>query len=211
MGDIKRSFSYADIKRQRFNVLELDKHWKEHLGTPELNSSIFICGASGEGKTNYVMQLVKAIAPVQKVLYDSAEEGMRFGFREAMENNGMAAVAGKVQYCSEGYNDLRLRLRRKRQPKVVVIDSAQYFFRGLNIKHYFDLLDEFNDTLFIFISHASGNEPKGKIADDIKFHSDIKILVKDYEAIIQTSRVGGGKSHIIWEKGYRDRKMILTD
>ena len=102
------------------------------------------------------------------------------------------------------------RLSRKRQPKVVLIDSLQYFFRGKRLKDYFWLLDKFPNTLFIFIAHAmKSGMIKGNLAADIMYHSDCKIYVKDFVANIQTSRYGGSKPFIIYKKGFEDRQLKL--
>ncbi len=56
---------------------------------------------------------------------------------------------------------------------------------------------------------TTGKRKKGKLADDIRYHSDIKIHVKDFVAEVQTSRFGGGKPYVIWEQGMRERELKL--
>jgi len=208
---IKKAFTYSDIAKRNFKTLDFQDAWLEHIGKPERTGSWIIWGGSGNGKTSYVLQLVRYLCSFERVHYNTLEEGMRESFKLALERNNIKSVASKFTFQSENYEQLVSRLSRKRMPKIVVIDSLQYFFRKKNASHYFDLLARFPDTIFIFISHARGSEPKGELADDIRYNSDVKIYVKDFVAEIKTSRFGGDKPFTIWEQGYNDRQLKLLN
>ena len=208
---IKKAYTYTDIERKKFKTLDFKDVWLEHIGKPERSGSWIIWGSSGHGKTSYTLQLVKYLCQFERVHYNTLEEGMRESFKLALKDNNMKSVASKFTFQSETFEELTKRLSRKRMPKIVIIDSLQYFFRKRNIESYFKLLQDFQDTIFIFISHARGNEPKGELADDIRYHSDVKIYVRDFVAEVRTSRFGGREPYIIWQEGSDKRQLKLLN
>ncbi|MBI9064818.1 MAG: hypothetical protein JEZ14_22725 [Marinilabiliaceae bacterium] len=208
--EVPKAYSWGDIAKKNFKTLDFDGEWLEHLGAPELSGSWTAWGHSGNGKTAYVLQLAKYLTQFTRVHYNTLEEGMRKSFKLALERSNIKSVPkGKFGFQAESYDALVRRLDKKRSANFIVIDSTQYFFRGMSIKHYFELLDHFPNKLFFFVGHAQGAAPKGKLADDIRYHSDIKIHVKDFVAEVQTSRFGGGKPYVVWEQGMRERELQL--
>jgi predicted ATP-dependent serine protease len=212
MIKVPRAYSYEDIERIKFKTVKIDEEWKEHLGEPQLgNSHWLVYGGSGQGKTSYVLQAVKQICVnSQKVHYNTSEEGMKKGFKMALKRNNMKGVPG-FNYHKENIVELTARLSRQRQPKIVVIDSVQYFFRKKRSEHYFDFISQFQDTTFIWISGADGKKPKGKIADDIYYDADIVINVTDYQAVIEKNRFEAYEPRIIWQQGYNEKKFKLLE
>lgn len=208
---IQRAYTLEDIERITFKEIQIDEDWKPHLGEPQLgNSHWLIYGASGHGKTSYVLQVVKMIClNGQKVHYNSGEEGLKKSFKMALKRNNLTSVRSSFKYQKETYPELTERLKRKRQAKIVVIDSTQYFFRGYQAKHYFEFINQHQDTTFIWISGADGKKPKGKIAEDIYYDADIVIRVENFEAIVEKNRFEANENRIIYQQGYNDRNLIL--
>ena len=208
---IQKAYSYTDIAKRNFKMLELEGEWKQHLGNMERSGSVLVLGDSGDGKTTYALQMTKAIAPNERVLYNSAEEGIRASFKRSLMLNNMKAVATRFKYVKEGYDELFERLKMKRQPKVVIIDSAQYFFRGKSIKDYFELIETYYDTLFIFISHIKKGMPKGAVANEIYWDCQNRILVSDFKAHIMKSRCGADETtpYTINQQKADERQMKL--
>ena len=108
----------------------------------------------------------------------------------------------------ESLKDLRLRLSKKQSPDVVVVDSVHYWL-GLKMSDYINLRNDYPDKLFIFVSHEKGGQPDGKLAQKIRYDSDIKIRVEGYKAFVTTryevaERGEGGADFIIWEQGAQD-------
>lgn len=212
MAKVPRAYSYEDIERIKFKTIKIDDEWKDHLGEPQLgNSHWLVYGGSGQGKTSYVLQVVKQICMnSQKAHYNTSEEGMKKGFQMALKRNNMKGVPG-FNYHQENVTQLTARLSRQRQAKIVVIDSVQYFFRKMRTEHYFDFISKFQDTTFIWISGADGNKPKGQIANDIYFDADIVIKVENYQAIIEKNRFEAYEPRIIWQEGYNKRQVKLLE
>ena len=206
---LDRAYTYSDIEKRKFNTLDFQGKWLEHIGTPERKESWIIYGLSGQGKTSYAMQLAKYLTQFERVHYNTLEEGMGLSFKLAMERVNMKAVGNKFTYKKESYDKLVERLSKKRMPKIVIIDSLQYFFHDRKKtaqEDYFSLMEKFPTTLFIFISHATGNVPRDSLGVTVKFHSDVKIHVHGFVASSSGdhagTRYGGKEPMIISEEKY---------
>jgi predicted ATP-dependent serine protease len=210
MIKVPRAYSYEDSEKIKFKTIKITDEWKKHLGEPQQgNSHWLVYGGSGQGKTSYVLQVVKQICSNnQKVHYNTSEEGMKKGFQMALRRNNMKGVKG-FNYHQETMPELTARLSRKRQAKIVVIDSVQYFFRKMRSEHYFEFIRQFQDTTFIWISGADGKKPKGKIADDIYYDADIVVNVTDYNAVVEKNRFEAYEPRVIWQEGYNERKSKI--
>ena len=67
------------------------------------------------------------------------------------------------------------RLERRKSPDIIVIDSLQY--STLNMVTTKDLTTSFPNKLFIFISHADGQNPAGRSAKSVLYDADLKLRV----------------------------------
>lgn len=196
---MKRALTITDIRKYKAKTYLLDNGLDLALGEVELTGSWIVWGGSANGKTRFALQLAKALAKHVRVAYDSLEEGLSLSMRHAIEDVGFSDVKRNfVLLDGESVGDLKERLRKQRSPKVVIIDSLQY--TGLTYNEYKKLRDEFRQKLFIFISHADGSNPKGAVADSVKYDAFVKIFVEGYRAYPQ-SRYGGGEEYTIWEEG----------
>lgn len=195
---MKKSFSLSDIRNYKPKAVEFDGMWRDSIGDPELKGSWIIWGPSGNGKTSFAMQLAMYFTKFTKVIYDSIEEGMSMSIQTAIRR---ISVDTESKYRFNlldkvSIKDLRAILSKQRSARVVVIDSIQY--TGLNHMAYKALRDDFPNKLFIFVSHAEGNEPKGDLAKSVKYDAFVKILVSNFVAY-PMSRYGGGEPFIIYE------------
>lgn len=197
---IQRAVSVDEITRKKFIDLVLPPNFKSLLGSPERSGIWIIWGESFNGKTGFSMQLAKALTLSGKVFYNTLEEGARKSMQNAVVQQNMQEVKQRFMIGNrEGIDDLKERLRRKKSPDIIFIDSLQY--TGLNKKEYKALKEEFHNKLIIFISHADGKNPEGSLAKFVKYDADVKIRVEGYKAMC-LSRLGGDKKpYIIWEQG----------
>jgi hypothetical protein len=206
---VKKAYSYSDIDKIKFIEIRISEEWKAHLGEPQLgNSHWLIFGESGQGKTNYALQVAKELCANHKIHYNTKEEGLKKSFQLSLKRNNMKGV-NNFNYQSEDLEELTSRLERKRQAKIVIIDSVQYFFRGKRSKDYFDFIEKFENTTFIWISGADGKMPKGKVAEDIYYDADIVVNVKDFIATVLKNRFEAYEPRIIWEQGANERQFKL--
>ncbi len=186
-----------DKKRPR---IEFTDQWKDSMGCPQSNAVIFIWGNSGNGKTRFIVQFLKYLCKhVAKVLLDSLEEGDSDSLALAFRQEDMHEVDGKLHILdAEPLDHLCIRLKKKKQAQVVVIDSWQYTQK--DYAYYQMMKETFKKKMLIINSHAAGNRPKGSAADSIRYDAMIKIHVVGFVAKV-LSRYGGQKPYIIWEEG----------
>lgn len=196
---LNRAISVSQLERMTFNELPFEGDFLQLIGEPEISGSWLIWGDSGNGKTRFALQLCKYLANFCRVAYNSMEEGASKSMKKAFREVGMREVKRRVILLdNEPVNELKERLRKRRSPDVVVLDSIQY--SGLNYRDYVALRGEFTNKLFILISHADGKNPAGRTAKSIRYDAFVKIRVEGYRAFA-LSRYGGGTPYTIWEKG----------
>ncbi len=196
---LNRAISVSQLEAMTFNELPFEGDWHELIGNPELSGSWLIWGDSGNGKTRFALQLCKYLAKFCRVAYNSMEEGASKSMKKAFREVGMNEVkCAVILLDNEPIDELKVRLRRRRSPDVVVIDSIQY--SGLNYRDYVALRAEFKNKLFILISHADGKNPAGRTAKSIRYDAFVKIRIEGYRAFA-LSRYGGGKPYTIWKEG----------
>lgn len=198
---LKRALTVKDIREYQPHVLDFEGQWLSAIGKPELTGSWIVWGNSANGKTRFALQLAKYMARFVRVAYNSLEEGLSLSMKTAIADVGMGDPETKRNFIlldKEPINELVVRLKRQRSPRVVIIDSLQY--TGLTYAEYKRLRDTFRNKLFVFISHADGREPTGNVGRSVKYDAFVKIYVEGYKAVPQ-SRFGGGGEYVIWEKG----------
>lgn len=196
-----RAASLDQVLRTRFKVLPFEGEWKDSIGCPELTGSWIVWGNSGNGKTRFALQLCKYLCQFGRVAYDSLEEGVSVSLVKAIKETHMMEVRRKfVVLDKEPIDQLTERLEKPKSPDIVCVDSLQY--TGMSYEQYKALKERFPKKLFIWISHAEGMLPEGRVAKKVRFDSNVKVFVQAYRAE-PVSRYGGGKPYIIWEEGYR--------
>ena len=171
------------------------------MGRPAKSGTWIVWGHSGNGKTSFVMQLAKYLCKFEKVIYDSLEESTGLSVQKSLRRHGMADVARRfIILDREPIEQLSERLRRKKSPGVVIVDSFQY--SGLSYVSYKKLKEEHSGKLFIFISHAEGSRREGRAAKKVEYDADIKIFVEGFKASCKSRFMDRpGVPFIIWEEG----------
>jgi len=188
-------------KNYRF-LKDLPEPITDSFGKLVDNFIMIVWGMSGNGKSNFIMQFLKAIMPYGKVLYVALEEGFEATTQmTALRQLDEKEHGGKIEFADHEmtYDELWKKLEKKKSPRFIVIDSIQYW--KINYEQYKRLKEKFAKKSFIFISHASGKLPKGKTAEDIMYDAGIKTRIEGYVCTTVISRYGGNKPYVIWEEG----------
>lgn len=162
---------------------------------------MFVHGPSGHGKSRLVMMFLKMLMDFGDVMYISPEEGHRRTMQKSAQDNlNEKEHSGKITFWDEKmtYEQLLIKLKKKKSPKYIVIDSLQYW--NINKAQYQYLKENFPNKGFIIISHAAGKKPMGKLAIDIEYDMDIKVRVEGCVAFVR-ARGNGLRHFIIWEEG----------
>ncbi len=187
-------------------MVEFEGEWKASFGKPELKGVWLVYGASGSGKTTFLMKLAKYLTNFGRVAYDSLEQGISLSLQTAWKRVGMHEAGNKiVLWDREGVADIRVRLKKRRSPSVVIIDSLPYL-HGFNFRELTRLKEQFPNVLFVFIAHEKKGEPEGSLARRIKYDAEIKIHVQGFQAFVTTryevkEKGEGGQPFVIWEEG----------
>ena len=193
---MKKALSMTDLMRMNRKVYDFEGEWKEAFGQPEQNGVWFIWGRSGNGKTSFVLQLCKELTRYGKVAYDSLEEGSSLTMQNALVRVGMADVGRRFILLNESLKELDTRLKRRRSPDIVVVDSFQY--AHIDLKQYEEFIEQHKNKLIIFVSQADGLKPWGRTAQSAMYSASLKIWVEGYRAISKGRYRGNLGYYTIW-------------
>lgn len=187
------------------DVPEMEQKWKDALGDLKLGFRLIVWGESGNGKSNFVMQMcAQLLTSLGTGLYLSLEERQGPTMQRLIERYIPEAQRPALKFPNRHptYAELMAFLKRPRSPQWVVVDSVQYF-DFVSEKRYKAMEEAFPNKCFIFVSHAKGRQPDGRVADKIRYDAGIKVFVRKDIAYIQHSRYGGHTNFVIWEPGAR--------
>lgn len=204
-----RAISNRNILDAKFQTADFTGEWLASFGRPALSGIWMIYGASGSGKTTFILQLCKYLTNFGKVAYDSLEQGFSLSMQIAWRRVHMEDVGDRIVLLDkEQQQPLRMRLKKRKSPDIVVIDSVKYVL-GFKLSDLMSLKHDFPDKLFIFIAHEKNGEPDGAVSGAIKYDADIKIRTEGYKAFVTTryedaEHGEGGADFIIWEKGAKE-------
>lgn len=190
----------AKLNKKRYKYLEnTSEKWNDSFGKVDENFIAIIWGSSANGKSSFTMDLVNDLTKFGSVLYVSLEEGHSLSLKSNVLRH-LDAGNKNIRFADHQmtYDGLVEYLSKKRTPKVVIIDSLQYF--AIDYHKYKHLKETFHNKSFLFVSHANGKLPDGKTASKIMYDAGIKIRVEGFIAFV-ASRYGGNKNYVIWEEG----------
>lgn len=184
---MKRALTYNEIVAQVFEEIPFTGKWQKFLGNPSFGNMWFIYADSANGKSSLVMQLLLELGNMgdkgKKILYNALEEYRTKSFQDRVKLFNMADIKGKFHVVKETIEELRIRLKKKNAPDIVVIDSIQYL--RVRKEKFFDFLEEFPDVTFIVISQSENGKPRGSLAVDCSFEAYIKIYVDQFMAYMK--------------------------
>lgn len=199
---MKKALSIYQVLNGKHRTFNFSGEWQDVFGSPATSGTWLIWGQSFNGKTSFVLQLAKYLCSFEKVVIDSLEEGVGESMKMALVRNKMEEVARKV-ILLDGLTipDLITYLGAHKSPNIVIVDSLQY--ADLTYKDYKSLKQQFPNKLFIFVSHAEGKLPDGRLANKIRYDAMCKIRIEGYRAFVNSRfKDGSGENYIsIWDEG----------
>lgn len=196
--------SAKKLVKKDFKTIGLSDEWKQYLGEVATSFEMIIWGPSYSGKSSFINEFVAELARVTKsVLLVNLEEGFSKTSKDKALRSRLAEIGG-IRFANHEttYPKLVEYLQKPRSPKVIVIDSLQYF--AMTYIEYKKLKEMFPRKTFIFISHADGKLPDGKTGKKIRYDVGIKVYVQWFIAFVE-SRYGGSKNFVIWEEGAKKK------
>jgi len=202
MTRLKRAYSVSNVLNKKFKTMDFTAEWKSSFGCPSKEFSALVWGDSGNGKTDLMIQMAKYLCNFGRVAYNSMEEGVSHTFQMALERHYLQGVESKfILLDREPWDDMVERMSRHKSPDFLIVDSVQY--TGITKKQYKELkeLMKQKGKGLLFLSHAQGKNPKGALADFIRYDVDLKVWVEGFKAFPAGRLNGGGKPFTIWQKG----------
>lgn len=196
---IKRGYTVFNILEKKFNPMEFSGEWEQSLGTPDKAFSAIIWGGSSHGKTEFALQFAKYLTNFGRVAYDSLEQGLSATMQQAISRNYMQECGSRFLLLDrEPFEDILKRFKRHKAPDFLMIDSVQYL--RISKSQYYELKELFSYKKkgLILISQAKGKEPKGALADDIRYDVDLKLWVEGFRMFPEGRLNGGGDYYTIW-------------
>lgn len=199
MSRINRAYTISNILTKKFSPLKFSGDWEASLGRPDKAFSALIWGDSSSGKTEFAIQFAKYLSNFGKVAYNSLEQGLSATMQDAISRNYMQECEGRfVLLDKEPIDALLERFKKPKSPQFLIVDSVQYL--RINKTKYYQLKELFYGKRkgLIFISQATGKNPKGALADDIRFDVDLKLWVEGFRMFPEGRLNGGGEHFTIW-------------
>jgi hypothetical protein len=201
---LKRALSPRDLLSKKFVTFDFDGAWRGHIGEPEQNFRMIVYGASGNGKTDYLVQFSKYLTQFGRVYYNSFEEGASKTLADAFERHDLQDVepGSFILGDREPFEDVVRRMTGRNSPRFCFIDSLDYI--RMTTEQYQELIEQCPTKSFIIVSWAAGKYPKSQAGKDIEYMVDVKVRVVEYKAYAR-SRFGGTEPYVIWPE-YWERK-----
>lgn len=197
----KRAFSPKEVLAKSYKTLPWDGEWAAAFGQPTFNEVWLIHGPSASGKSSFVMQLARRLTEYGTVLYMSYEEGVGQSFQKRIERFKMNEVQGRFRIATtDTIEELTARLKCKKSPKFIVIDSLQA--AEWDFPETKELIERFPRKCFIFISQEYKGQPMGKPAQRLKYYAGVKVRVSGYKAYCQGRFIPEpGIYYAVWPEG----------
>jgi hypothetical protein len=198
-----KALTVANILNQVVTRIKFTGNWYQAFKQPQDKGVWLVWGTSGSGKSYFIMMLAKAMAQLgYSVFLNLCEEDMDDSdFIERVETLEMNDVTSNFLARTYDHDDLVEYLNRKNSPKVVIIDSATYFFESFD--QYLAFKKMFKQKIIIITAHARGEKPKYELEDRIMFDAKMKIYINGFLAICKGRTIGpNGGRFIIWQEGY---------
>jgi hypothetical protein len=192
-----RSIGVTEFLARKFDVFDFEDKWLDSFGLPERNSKWIVYGHSGNGKTEFCMQLARYFCNFGKVYYNSFEQGISKSLQDCVQRNDFVPVKGKIVFGDkDSFDAMLVKLGERNSARVVFIDSRDYL--NLTAEQFRTLTKRFPRKSFVIICWESGGKPKGEYAKSIEFMCDVKIRVDRFVAYPR-SRFGGCAEYVVWE------------
>lgn len=204
-----KSIGLKQLANKKYKLVEgLPQELVDSIGEIEDSWDAVLWGESGSGKTNCTVILLKALLIAMKnakAEYVSFEEGHGKTIQDLMiKRHKMHETIGGRLVITEHipFDELYSKINRRQSAKIWVIDSIQA--SGFTEKQCQKLKNDFvlskKGKIILYISWVQGSEPKGAVAQSVKYYANIKMYVDRY-IMFPRSRYGGNKPFVIWLEG----------
>lgn len=202
---LKKVLNVGNIVNQKINRIAFRNAFYQAFGNPQDKGVWFWWGTSGSGKSVNVMQVAKEMSQVlgEKIIHNVCEEETDDSeyVQRVDEIVKMSEINGYYFGASYNYEQLCKFLDKANSPKIVIIDSATYFFKDK--AQYMEFVKKYKGRKLILITgHAEGSKPRSELEKDIMYNAKMKIYCNAYLASCKGRTIGpNGGSFVIWQEG----------
>ncbi|MES2238894.1 MAG: hypothetical protein V4497_01415 [Bacteroidota bacterium] len=203
---IKKALTVANVFNQTVTLIEFSEYANDlyqAFGNPQDKGIWFAWGGSGSGKSSLLLDLTKAFCKKFKAIHNELEEDLDdVDFLNRLKFKNMQDVKDNFLMAQYDYDQMCTYLDRRESPKVVIINSAIYFFKDL--QQYYEFAKKYRRKKIIIISGmANGNHPYSELEKKIMYDANKKIFCSGYFASCKGRTIGpNGGTYIIWKEGY---------
>lgn len=203
---IKKALSVTNIINQKVTLIDFAKNHPQlyqAFGNPQNKGIWFVWGGSGSGKSSLLLDIAKALSHNMKTIHNELEEDLDdLDFINRLRLKNMQDVKDNFLTASYNYEELCEYIEKRDSPKVIVINSATYFFKDL--QQYFEFTNKYKRRKIIIISGmAKGNNPYSELETKIMYDANKKIFCAGYLALCKGRTIGpNGGTYVIWPEGY---------
>lgn len=202
----KKALTVANVVNQKVTLIdfsEINNKLYQAVGNPQDKGVWFVWGGSGSGKSSLLLDITKAFCQDLKAIHNELEEDLDdIDFINRFQRAKMQDVAHNLLTSSFNHDEMCNYLDKRDSPKVVIINSATYFFES--IQQYFEFVNKYKRRKIIIISGmAKGKNPYSELEMKIMYDANKKIFVDGYLAACKGRTIGpNGGTYIIWDEGY---------
>lgn len=203
---MKKALTVANVINQKVTLIEFSEFANplyQAFGNPQNKGIWFVWGGSGSGKSSLMLDITKAFCKDLKAIHNELEEDLDdVDFIGRLKQKNMQDVKDNFLTAQYDHDELCKYLDKRDSPKVVVINSASYFFKDL--QQYYDFAKKYKRRKIIIISGmAKGNNPYSELETKIMYDANKKIFCSAYLASCKGRTIGpNGGTYIIWQEGY---------
>ena len=123
---MKRAYSPKEVQSMNIPRFEFEGEWEAAFGKPDRTGTWIIWGHSGNGKSRFVMKLAKYLCQWCTVAYNSLEESTGRDYEKKHKQGRMEEENKRFQILErETIEEHTTRLKKRRSPDVIIIDSLQ--------------------------------------------------------------------------------------
>jgi len=206
MVALKKALTVGNVFSQKVTLIPWEQtapKLYQAFGNPQNKGVWVFWGGSGSGKSSILLDVTKELCREYKAVHNELEEDSDDDdFIERLRLKNMQDVKDNFLTVSYNYEEMCAYLDKKNSPKVVVINSANYFFK--DIPQYLEFVGKYRRNKIILISAmANGKHPYTELEKRIAFDANKKIFVEGYLAACKGRKIGpNGGTYIIWQEGY---------
>lgn len=209
-----KGVSIDRLKKMTFHNYNFEGSWKDSFGNPPIDAQWMIYGESGNGKTEFCVQLAEYYTNFGRVAYISLEQGVGSTIQQPFSRYEF-----KNQYDCKLYRRSNRKLSSYEEVKefvektnfrIIIIDSLDYMkAKAIDYIELSEIAKRRKRTL-INVAWGKGEKPKSSAGEDIEFMVDEKLHVKKYAIPEPKSRCGGNMPFVIWEEKAKEYHHFLN-